>query len=193
MSTQRDSHQFRQICFVTNLVKTPDLGAELHSEWPGGINSQGSKALIPKSHQWLSRDRTQKVKCHWPTSIFLHKGYRSPWLQKLELERNPKTSVLIYYFCSSNFTSKKKKKRHNWRCWRETVHFISPPGIFTPRDTCITDSFAHYKSTSTVLCSSFCSNIQVTKVRKHNTRKSLRVLYITVAQLCFDTFCWFNI
>lgn len=76
---------------------------------------------------------------------------------------------------------------------RSESYILFLPLEYLLRDTCIADNFTHYKSTSAVLYSSFCSNIQVTKVRKCNTRRNLRVLYITVAPLCFDTFCWFNI
>lgn len=103
-----------------------------------------------------------------------------------ELGRNPKTSGLIY-FCSSNFALKKKQNQTEDAGDNRSESYV----LFLPLECLLHEIHAlqvHYKSTSTVLCSSFCSNIQVTKVRKRNTRKCLRVVYITVPQLCLTPF-----
>lgn len=108
MSTQRGSHQFRQICFVTKLVKTCNLGTDLCCEQLGGINSWGSKASIPKCHQWLSRDRIGEV-----TNIqFLGKTYRSPSLQKPKRwGKSKETQIdLRVNFISTACIKKKNKK-----------------------------------------------------------------------------------
>lgn len=137
-------------------------------------------------------DNRLSVTDQCPSFLAKHTGL--PCSKSQRAGEKPK-DIWVNFFCSSNFALKKPKTT-NRRCWRQTdqkaTFYFSPWNIHS-RDTCIADSFAHYKSTSPVLCSSFCSNIQVTKVRKGNTRKRLSALYITVARLCFDTFCWFNI
>lgn len=190
MSTQRGSRQFRQICFVTNLVKTWDPGVELCSEWLKGINSS-----FIDSSPWGGHQRP-RVADQCPSFLAKRKVSMAPKPKtRGETQRPGGYFIAVAQTLHQAKQTKKKKKTHEgaWAQQIRKLHFYPSPWNIYSGAAWITDSFAHHKSTSAMLCSSFCCSIKATKVRRCNMREGFWVLYITAAWLRFDTVCWFNI